>query len=148
MRRQVRWAHQPAIVKELIRRGGFRPMQRDCFTNCSRLAIAARGTPYESCIRYCEGWATSRFGGLELPLEHAWVQLEGRIVELTLPPDRLVQYGQHRVLSPAEVVVLCGQIGHYGPYHRLHEFHPHIAQIRALQRRISLDDTRCVAVSR
>lgn len=106
-------------------------MQKSCFTNCSRLAITARGTPYESCIRYCEGWVEAEFG----PFEHAWILLEGRIVELTLAPDRLVQYGEHRVLTPTEVVVRCGQIGHFGPYHQLHRFNPLARQIRELQQR-------------
>jgi hypothetical protein len=91
-------------------------MTQQCFTNCSRLAFAARATPYERTVHYCEGWATVRLRATTIPIHHAWLQVDGQLVDLTLEPTIGTEYDLQHVLTPVQVVIRAGQLGRHGPY--------------------------------
>jgi len=53
--------------------GGF--AIKECFYNCQRLAVSAEGA-----LRYWEGYA---WGGAVIPVHHAWVTINGKVIDLT-----------------------------------------------------------------
>lgn len=92
-------------------------MSQQCFSNCSRFAFAACATPYEQTVRYCEGWAAVRLRSAStFPIHHAWLQVDGRPVDLTLDRERVAEYYLKHILTPVQVVIRADQLGFLGPY--------------------------------
>lgn len=74
----VKWAHHPFEIKAALRLHRIRPSARTCHGNCQRLILAAE--ELEGRLRYHEGIARSG----KLVFEHAWLTLDGHVVDLTL----------------------------------------------------------------
>lgn len=81
-----KWRHLHADLKALIRDTGYRPSIKACFHNSQLLFLAAEGTPLENRLSYHEGWSNC----VGLPIEHAWLALDGVIQDPTL--DRPAEY--------------------------------------------------------
>lgn len=64
----------------------FKPEKRRCYYNAQRIAIDRKDA------LYFEGYATSK--GLP-PLEHAWVVIGGKVLEVTWNNDAIEYYGVH-----------------------------------------------------
>lgn len=73
----VRWGHLPRPIKDAIRRAGFRPRCKECFTNCQRVVLFGDLPAAE----YYEGIVRIGSGTL---IAHAWLVVEGAIVDITL----------------------------------------------------------------
>jgi hypothetical protein len=59
---------------------------------------------------YREGWVRSL-----IPFEHAWLVYEGAVLEPTLDPDIVVEYGRHVEYSAADVGRSLATTGRWGP---------------------------------
>jgi hypothetical protein len=70
----VPWAHHPKEIRDELRRMRFRPKMKSCFENCQRFVMHTMLD-----VRYTEGYAVSM-----IPVEHAWLTWNGRIIDLTL----------------------------------------------------------------
>lgn len=58
------------------------PDTRRCFENCIQAAYVGRGSDIQ--LQYCEGYADLSMK----PVEHAWLLIENRVVEITTPNRR------------------------------------------------------------
>lgn len=65
------------------------PDTRRCFENCIQAAYVGRGSDIQ--LQYCEGYAHL----IGKPVEHAWLLIGDRVVEITTPNRR------DRVVPPA-----------------------------------------------
>ncbi len=76
----VAWKHQQAEIRAALRRHSVRPVTKSCMMNSQRLFVAAdelRGR-----LVYVEGWRADH--QLDVPIPHAWLELDGVLVDLTL----------------------------------------------------------------
>ena len=105
----IPWGHHPDEIKLLIQRGGFRPKMKGCYENAAKLCISARGTPLEDRVRYVEGTITSE--RCPIPIRHAWVTLDGEIIELTITGDC-----KHEPVGTLTVIELCRKLVESGLY--------------------------------
>lgn len=72
----VPYQNQDARVREAIKAARFRPAIKQCFANSQRLLT--QQTLYE--FEYVEGIIES-----VIPIQHAWLELDGQRVDVTLP---------------------------------------------------------------
>ena len=81
----VPYRNQDPRVREAIREAGFRPAIKQCFANSQRLMI--QQSKYE--FEYVEGLVESI-----IPIQHAWLELDGQRVDVTLPnlPNVICSY--------------------------------------------------------
>ena len=77
--RPVRWAHHPAEVVAVLKACGIRPRSKQCHANSQRFLQAAE--ELRPRLEYREGLVRSQRGTL---FEHAWLTLDGEILDLTL----------------------------------------------------------------
>lgn len=79
--------HLPQKVREVLDEIGLIPGIKECFANCQRFVVdvALYGLPLD--VEYREGYVMSI-----LPIEHAWLVVDGEVVDLTLDPDREREY--------------------------------------------------------
>lgn len=91
---------------------------KSCFENCQRLMMAVARAGLDERVRYCEGWATSM-----IPIEHAWLEVDGVIVDLTL--DDVAEYGAHRTFDATEVMRRLCIVQVFGPLSNLWEINPY-----------------------
>lgn len=75
--------HLPERVQEALVELRITPMIKECYTNSQRFLIHNEYLPEPFNLEYHEGIVT----GI-IPFEHAWLTLEGDILDLTLSPDR------------------------------------------------------------
>lgn len=95
------WAHHPTEIKAEIRRLGWRPKIKECFMNSQRFLL---GVSPEMGLVYCEGYAEMMISQARYPLEHGWLLYRGAVLDLTLGPDRAIEYGRHAVYTAEEVL--------------------------------------------
>jgi hypothetical protein len=72
-------AHHPEEVRRVIRMIGFRPMMKECFRNSQQFIISCEMRGLLPGLEYREGLIQSI-----IPIEHAWLWLDGRDLDLTL----------------------------------------------------------------
>ena len=109
---EVQWHHHPKVIRDLIRVGRMRPKMKACYENAARICLAALEQGVEG-VRYVEGVVTSKACGL--PIRHAWVTLNGEVVELTLE-DEDYDHRPYRELTPLEVLHTTIKHGAYGSW--------------------------------
>jgi len=106
----VPWAHHPKPIKDALRRFGLRPMIKECFRNCQAFMFRNMLEGETLDLVYCEGWVQDL-----IPLEHAWLEYEGKLLDLTLRPDG----GKHTILAyntyGAKQVMAGMRRGWFGP---------------------------------
>ncbi len=127
------WAHHPPEVKRAIWWMGWRPQVKQCFSNCQRFVLgvqrlAPMGIDLE--VEYREGWVHT-----VIPMEHAWLIYEGRVLDLTLDPNRDVEYLCSNIVSQEEILLRVVRTGEYGPVYprALGESSPMFEGARRLQ---------------
>ena len=106
MSKRALWAHHPTEVRAAIRRFGFRPQAKQCFANCQRFVTQNNLDANPLDVEYREGYIT-----VIIPLEHAWLLYKGEILDLTLGPDRDIQYNDSFGYSAADIWASCGATG-------------------------------------
>lgn len=75
-------AHE-RLLKKMDEDIGFQ--RKQCYHN-AQLATSFYGGRSEVAFEYVEGYVIS--DRVPVPIQHAWVELDGRVAELTLPSDR------------------------------------------------------------
>ena len=100
----VPFKDQPPAIRRAIRLARMRPLLKQCFANAQRLVI--NQSEYE--FQYHEGIVKSI-----VPIEHAWLSLDGEVVDVTLleKPTILAEY----TATPEEIRVRMLRTGCYGP---------------------------------
>jgi len=95
-------AHLPAEIRQALRRYGIRPAVGMCHRNSQRFmmdsdyedpALAAR-------LTYCEGFASS---GQSIWFQHAWLLIDGAMLDLTLEPDPAHEYIRRYTATVMEI---------------------------------------------
>ena len=71
-------SHEQLIIKKALKRIGFVPQKKQCFYNAQMLAL----TDNSGQIKYCEG-----FGLKIIPTNHAWIDINGKVVDVTWDVD-------------------------------------------------------------
>jgi len=79
----AKWSHHPKVIKDALRTIRFVPGIKECFANCQRFAIDVDRYQLPLDVEYREGYVISI-----IPIEHAWLMVDGETVDLTLDPDR------------------------------------------------------------
>lgn len=79
----AKWAHHPKPIKTALHLIGLRPQIKGCFANCQRFVLGENSLQLGLNVVYREGWAYNL-----IPFEHAWLEFEGSIVDLTLDNSR------------------------------------------------------------
>lgn len=74
---------ETAGLHAALDRANIRFPVKQCFANVQRFYHYSRGSEYthDLPLRYVEGWATTELG---LAVHHAWLSLNGKVVDLTL----------------------------------------------------------------
>jgi len=119
------WAHHPPEVKAAIREMRWRPQVKQCFANCQRLALSRKLE-----VEYREGWIQTI-----IPIQHAWLVFQGKVLEMTLDPGREVEYLDSYPVSMEELALSIIRRRSYGPVYpkELDGMNPLAAQIRQLR---------------
>jgi hypothetical protein len=76
--------------------------------NCQRFAIGAKSIGLD--VEYREGWVESI-----IPIEHAWLIYEGKVLDLTLGEDREVTYRESTAYGVEEIIGNCVRTGAWCP---------------------------------
>jgi hypothetical protein len=76
-------AEQRELVEEMDTDIGFQAKQ--CYHN-AQLAVSFYGGRTDIHVEYGEGYVLSN--AVPVPIQHAWIELDGRVAEVTLPPER------------------------------------------------------------
>jgi hypothetical protein len=79
----ARTDHLPKKVQDILDEIGLVPGIKECFANCQRFAIDVDRYQLPLDVEYREGYVISI-----IPIEHAWLMVDGETVDLTLDPDR------------------------------------------------------------
>lgn len=118
----VPWAHHPPEIRNEIRRIGFRPKMKSCFENCQRFVI---DTTLD--VQYHEGYVISM-----IPMEHAWLTWNGKIVDLTIPDVQ--EYLKSNVYTWEQITRSIVRTGVFGPIDQrtLVTCNPMIEELRAI----------------
>jgi hypothetical protein len=86
----------PEPVADVFRTMGWRPKLKCCFYNCQRLVIDAHTLDRNTAgLTYVEGWVD-----IGIPIAHAWLVLNGDIVDPTLrghAPNAYSEVGRYDV---------------------------------------------------
>jgi hypothetical protein len=101
----VPWGHHPKAIRDELRRMGLRPMLKSCFRNCQAFALRT-----ELPVEYREGWVLS----LGVPLEHAWLNYEGKIVDLTIYDQTGIKHLGSVSCSKREILLAMASHNCYG----------------------------------
>lgn len=101
------WAHHPPEVKEVFHRQGWLPLVKQCFANCQRFVLHA-GLDVE----YREGYVLT-----VIPMVHAWLIYKGEVLDLTLDPNREIQYLASYTVFYDEILSHVIETERYGPVH-------------------------------
>ena len=116
----------PDYVQDLLGRMGFEPRMKECFANCQRFMVdyarLVRRLGLEHEVEYHEGYVISL-----IPFEHAWLVIDGTIVDITLGSDRDIRYLRSYTYSSDEINRNLAESGMYKPLtgHRdLHALSP------------------------
>ena len=83
----VKWSHHPKVIKDILRAIRLVPGMKECFANCQRFVTDVDLHGFDLNVEYREGYVVSI-----LPIEHAWLTVNGEVVDLTLAPDRPREY--------------------------------------------------------
>jgi hypothetical protein len=75
----ARWSHHPDEIRAALRRTRLRPGLKECHANSQRFIL--RAEELRDRLEYREGWVAS--GGSRV-FEHAWLTLDGAVLDLTL----------------------------------------------------------------
>jgi len=114
----AKWAHHPQPIKDAIRLS-YRPQIKLCYANCQRLMLSR--LPIVGDLEYHEGYIVTL-----IAMPHAWLVWRGQTIELTLPPDREVEYMRSNVYSVQEIRSAIVRDRCYGPVdpQALRDIHP------------------------
>lgn len=93
-RAQVPWKHHPKEVRDELRRVGMRPLLKQCFMNSQKFVLET-----ELDVTYHEGWAHS-----VIPIEHAWLEHNGEVLDLTIYDNTDVEYLASNVYTRWEIL--------------------------------------------
>lgn len=121
------WAHHPPEVKKVFRVSGWVPQVKQCFANCQRFAL---DSSHDLDVEYREGYVVT-----VIPMEHAWLVYKGKVLDLTLDPDREVQYLDSYAVHYGEILDMIMSTHRYGPVRPqdLAELNPSYARFLKLQ---------------
>lgn len=72
-------AHHPEHIRQILKTIGLYPNIKECFANCQRFVLGVDDHNVGLEATYHEGYV---FG--LIPFEHAWVEIDGEVLELTL----------------------------------------------------------------
>lgn len=72
-------AHLPKRIQDALERIGLHPNIKECFANCQRFMLGVVDYGIDLEPTYHEGYVM----GL-IPFEHAWIEVDGEVVDLTL----------------------------------------------------------------
>ena len=122
----VPWSHHPQTVKDTIRQAGFRPRAKRCFDNCGQFVMALRYTELAERFRYCEGFVQS----CGVPIEHAWLLHDDRIVDLTLAEGRSLQYDAKLTLTVEQACTRIVELNRYGPLLNVEERNASLVELQ------------------
>lgn len=102
----VPYNHHPEPVRRAIKAAHLRPAMKQCYQNSQRLMVCQNEVKF----KYYEGLV-----GSIIPLQHAWLELDGKIVDVTLdkPLEVLARYE----CSAEEIRLHMIQTRTYGPVH-------------------------------
>jgi len=125
----VPWSHLPPEIKAEIRRIGFVPKMKSCYENCARFVLYTELPG----IEYHEGYASGA-SLLGIPIEHAWLTWNGKVVDLTLPPGG--EYHESHTYTKDEIRKTLCRTMVWGPVNepKLWELHPNRALYEKLLR--------------
>ena len=86
----VSYKHLNPALRALIKAMGYRPRMKECFQNTQRIFMEAhmRRMPWVARLAYHEGWISS----LGVPVQHAWLSLDGENQDPTLDNKAPVDY--------------------------------------------------------
>lgn len=106
------WAHHPPEVKAAIREFGWRPQIKNCFMNSQQFFLDCwrRKPELFERLEYHEGYVVTI-----LPLEHAWLKLDGEVLDLTLDPGIGREYLRSHTYGSEEVLKHVVKTGTWGP---------------------------------
>lgn len=100
----VKWAHHPKEIRDALREIGLRPQIKECYANCQRFMVGIHRPSFSDLslstrIQYREGFAFSL-----IPFDHAWLTLDGDVVDLTADPERKYVYLLSHRFGPMEII--------------------------------------------
>ena len=110
----VTYAHWPPRLKSLLRAGRWVPQGKQCFANAQRLVLDNDLARAGLDLRYVEGVVRTGHG-IPLPFQHAWVELDGERIELTIDYDDVEVLHENRSITSLEVRHHVVRAGVYGP---------------------------------
>ena len=106
---------------------------KHCFQNAQETALALhRRTGPDIKVRYAEGFIMHTFK-VPMPVAHAWVSLNGKVVDTTLRPDRDNRHERVTGIIPEEWQYMGVELEPERSLHALH--HGHVISL--------LDDWKC-----
>lgn len=126
----VRWAHHPPEIKAAIRAAHFRPLLKQCYRNCQLLMVYNDLLGLCLDLTYHEGWVLS-----VIPIEHAWLEYQGEVLELTLDDRKRVEYLQSTAYTLRDIrrnFSLTKTFSAVTSPRRFGELHPWRAEVEAL----------------
>lgn len=103
----VGYKHQPPKVQMAIRAARFRPGIKECFRNSQHLLLGQSLVEFV----YVEGVVKA---SVPLPIQHAWLQLDGEPVDVTLRVGEYEVVYSHTVPKEEVRQSILGR-GLYGP---------------------------------
>jgi len=118
----AQWEHHPDVIQDAFGVMGFEPRLKECFSNCQKFTLDSKRYGLDIEVEYHEGYVISI-----IPFEHAWLTFEGEVLDLTLGPDKVVEYLDSYTYSREEIRESVQKDMRYSPltsYQKFHQISP------------------------